>query len=116
MSGSSSSSAEPDFDPACVGCHGSDLAAKVAILQHLCAYCTTQQPPELVAYTQNAIAYRSRQDDQSYRYDQVRGGTCAARACKRAGPFPPSTPQVVLSAARAARIPLGDTECMLGEQ
>jgi hypothetical protein len=24
------------------------------------------------------------------------GGTCAARACKRAGPFPPSTPQVVL--------------------
>jgi hypothetical protein len=26
----------------------------------------------------------------------VRGGTCAARACKRAGPFPPSTPQVML--------------------
>jgi hypothetical protein len=24
------------------------------------------------------------------------GGTCAARACKRAGPFPPSTPQVML--------------------
>jgi hypothetical protein len=30
------------------------------------------------------------------------GGTCAARACKRAGPFPPSTPQVMLLAARAA--------------
>jgi hypothetical protein len=27
------------------------------------------------------------------------GGTCAARACKRAGPFPPFTPQDVLSAA-----------------
>jgi N-glycosylase/DNA lyase len=33
------------------------------------------------------------------------GGTCAARACKRAGPFPPSTPQVMLSAARAALKP-----------
>jgi hypothetical protein len=33
------------------------------------------------------------------------GGTCAARACKRAGPFPPFTPQDVLSAARAAQIP-----------
>jgi hypothetical protein len=32
------------------------------------------------------------------------GGTCASRACKRAGPFPPFTPQVMLSAARAARI------------
>jgi hypothetical protein len=31
------------------------------------------------------------------------GGTCAALACTRAGPFPPFTPQVVLSAARAAR-------------
>jgi hypothetical protein len=30
------------------------------------------------------------------------GGTCAARACKLAGPFPPFTPQDVLSAARAA--------------
>jgi hypothetical protein len=32
------------------------------------------------------------------------GGTCAARACKRAGPFPPSTPQGVLLAARAALV------------
>jgi valyl-tRNA synthetase len=30
------------------------------------------------------------------------GGTCAARACKLAGPFPPFTPQVIISAARAA--------------
>jgi DNA-directed RNA polymerase subunit A' len=37
--------------------------------------------------------------------DEV-GGTCAARACKRAGPFPPSTPQVILSAARAALKPM----------
>jgi hypothetical protein len=34
------------------------------------------------------------------------GGTCAARACKRAGPFPPSTPQDMFAAARAARIPM----------
>jgi hypothetical protein len=34
------------------------------------------------------------------------GETCAARACKRAGPFPPFTPQVVLSAARAALKPM----------
>jgi hypothetical protein len=32
------------------------------------------------------------------------GGTCAARACKLAGPFPPFTPQVIISAARAALI------------
>jgi 8-oxo-dGTP pyrophosphatase MutT (NUDIX family) len=37
--------------------------------------------------------------------DREVGGTCAARACKRAGPFPPFTPQVMLSAARAALKP-----------
>jgi hypothetical protein len=37
-------------------------------------------------------------------YIQV-GGTCAARACKRADPFPPFTPQVIISAARAALTP-----------
>jgi hypothetical protein len=57
----------------------------------------------------SSYAYASLADfvarESDFRFCQV-GGTCAARACKLASPFPPSTPQVVLSAARAARIPM----------
>jgi hypothetical protein len=47
--------------------------------------------------------------------DLVRGGTCAARACKLAGPFPPSTPQDMLEAARAARDTMGNDASYLVE-